>query len=415
MTDDVYERARVVRHTLTPWTVLLGALLLGAIPVVGTALSILSSVFGIIATGRIALYGFWKQSVLLLILYGLLIASSLFFLFSGIGEAQKRDSQRMIDHGFDKIGNVIRTKEAQTFPNHLPRNTVERPPERIIQREVQVQSVKLSAQDMKEASALIFATLEAQHLNSWGVLENLIAPVISFNGEKFLAVDYVHNLKERFSNWPERREIIQGDASIIQSADSDYIATFTTKFEFRKLEEFSLTGQRNHEMTFSKESGRLLLRSHSVIETVSPKPMDQVVRPHIINVQEFILEALDDEHSGRFVSLTNRYANEVEYFGKIRQRSEVIQDKADYKVRWPFRHNQLLGSIEASMPDGSTIIVKFPTQFLVSNAESNERRTGLIWHDVTLNMVDGKFQITKERGEVSHLEKSMLSPTTEAR
>ena len=94
------------------------------------------------------------------------------------------------------------------------------------------------------------------------------------------------------------------------------------------------------------------------------------------------------------------FADEVDYYDHGRlPRDGVMKDHADYYRKWPSRHYEMIAdSLQLKVIDDSTVEASFRYAFQVANTK--KKVGGIAVTDLTIQVRDGRFIITREAGKV---------------
>ncbi len=94
------------------------------------------------------------------------------------------------------------------------------------------------------------------------------------------------------------------------------------------------------------------------------------------------------------------FADEVDYYDHGRlPRDGVMKDHADYYRKWPSRHYEMIAdSLQLKVIDDSTVEASFRYAFQVANTK--KKAGGIAVTDLTIQVRDGRFIITREAGKV---------------
>jgi hypothetical protein len=140
---------------------------------------------------------------------------------------------------------------------------------------------------------------------------------------------------------------------------------------------------------------------------VSPTPVPKIypaVRSLERRAVDFVTEDMRQSSSDASIFLT--YAREVfdeqvESYGKIKSRADVLKEKERYVARWPVRSYKLLpDATRASCDEQSKCQISGIVAFSVSNPSTGRKSTGTASFEYGISFTTGTARIFAENGKI---------------
>lgn len=403
-----------MRHCLTPWVFLFLALLLAFREHVGWVAPPILALLGLIATGRIALYGYWKHSLLLVLLlfFSIYVRPVLHGLDQ---ETRKRTGKGLWDYAeeakalVDDSGRVpeVPEKANQAPPEPQPEPELKPPPvvapvvPEVPVHRIEAEETVQSTEYKEEVLARLGALFGARERADWQAVRSFYADQFQLNGQKVPDSEALSALAADGDDWATMRESLQGEMSITGDPGELVTARFKTAFDFRDEEDTPLIGFRAHVIKLIASNGEWRITQHDVTGEILPTFADKWARAVGEEIHRLLMATFAAEAAGQIDTLSGHYADKVWYFGKSRSRDEILSDKRDYAERWPQRSERFLSSPAIYTGGEDSYGAEFTTAFRVQNPETNEWRSGTVKHQFAFSNMNGLIRISLHNGEVT--------------
>jgi len=122
----------------------------------------------------------------------------------------------------------------------------------------------------------------------------------------------------------------------------------------------------------------------------------------------FITRLLKLQDEGGIDSLRPGYADSVDYYGKTTPLNDVIKDKQNYRRRWPYKSQTLMGHVTVSeLQKDKRWIFTYRTSYDVSNKQSHTGGEAL--ETIGAIYTNGGLKIFKEDSQTLSRTKTSVS------